>query len=196
MPGDARAVRTVTAGTCRDAGRKVPAAIELLAARGKVLALGRFGLQLLRPIVGREVAHVLVREVGDNSGHQRIVAIRLLAGGRLEVLELLAQILRKLAGNFRVRCSRAVPVGGMTRHADLGGNLLSLCGVGLCCRLRASKARQQDCARYERQCALHFLYSPGVPIEARNSIRIFRRTAVFAAASFAHRNRPPNAIRA
>src|SRR4029078_4662722 len=66
----------------------------------------------------------------------------------------------------------------MAGNADLRGDLLSLRGVGLCCSLRDREARQQGRAHDERRCALHFLGPPGVsPIEARNSIRIFRCSA-------------------
>src|SRR5258706_973738 len=135
----------MAARTRRDPVCQIAAAIKRVPARSKLLALCGLRLELLGRVEGSKVTHVLVGEVRDHSGHDGILAFRLLACLGLEIRKLLAQVLRELSRELWIRRSRAVAIRGMTGYANLRRDLLSFTGVGSCRRLRHADPRPKGC---------------------------------------------------
>src|SRR5688572_6779600 len=145
----ASARRTVASRAGGDAARGVAPAPELLAGERETLVGRGGGLELLACIVGREILHVGVAEIRHHALHHRALAHRLLAALRLEIGELLVQVLGDLARDLGIGGSGAVAVGGVARGAHLIRRGLRLRQV---LRLRAEYRRNAGGAR---QCTYH-----------------------------------------
>ena len=78
--------------------------------------------------------------------HDRTLARGFLAALRLEVVELLVQVLRELPGDLGIGRRSAVAVRGMAGGADLRGDALRLGGRRACARACAAR-QQRGCAR-------------------------------------------------
>src|SRR5258706_8555748 len=153
---DAGAGGPVTAAARRHAGGQVAAPPELLAERRELLVRGGGGLELLAGEVGREALHVGIGKVRHPSTHDRVLARRLLPGLRLEIGELLMQILGELPCDLRVRGGSAVAVRRVAGGANLSRDALPLAGIGFrvfLCKGRSCGQNQQ--AGGERQGAKH-----------------------------------------
>ena len=130
----------------------------------RFLSLAAAGLSFWPRVEGGQGLHVGVGEVRHHAHHDRALARRLLAALRLEVGELLVQVLGDLAGDFGIGRRGAVAVGGMARGAHLVGDALRLRRV-----LRRACAATPP---LRRRTPMH-VSSPGPrTVERRDFIRI------------------------
>lgn len=92
--------RAVATGTGRDALLEVALAPQLPAEGDAGFVFGGFGLQFLAGVPGGDVAHVFVGQRSDHAGHDCVVAGGGFAVDRLEIGQLLVDVLFDLAGQI------------------------------------------------------------------------------------------------